>query len=526
MMIPSSRISGLLLYQSRRMGRCTIATTTTNHRWFSIPTRIQQEQEQLGRRYSTTQYLQPQIQLQSSSITTTRSFWTNTTYGNNNNSSLWLPTRPISATSQRRTWSAAATSSSEPVDVVVPTKDRHTTKDDDTFLPGWRVDRKPIGPGTLSPKRMVPSNIVAPLYATTGGSTSSSLSNPYDFSNTIPIYDLVQDREFLQHMRHASQIAATVLRDACDYAQLLIVPPPSPMPHSTTTTNHTSTTNTITTDDIDALVHERIISYGAYPSPLNYSGFPKSVCTSVNEVICHGIPDTTRVLQYGDVVSIDVSCYVNQVHGDNCATIIVGDYQYQQHTGRANNNNDKNDTTNSSSSSHIGGSCTDWRNVPYQTQFATRECQEHFVTARRLVQASREALMTAIATIRPNVSYLSDIGNACQQVADQYGYTSVMKYRGHGIGKELHTQPFIKHFANQDTTIVREGMIFTIEPMFCQYAADCEEWESDHWTVVTSDYGLASQFEHTILVTATGAEILTLPLHDPNIGRDYSTSTF
>jgi methionyl aminopeptidase len=374
-----------------------------------------------------------------------------------------------------------------------------------TFLPEWRVDRKPIGPGTLSPKRIVPSNIVAPLYATTGDSTSSSLTNPYEFSNnTIPIYDGVQDREFLDHMRHASQIAATVLRAACDYAQLLVPPSPS-QPHSTTTTDPTSSTNTITTDDIDALVHERIISYGAYPSPLNYSGFPKSVCTSVNEVICHGIPDTNRVLQYGDVVSIDVSCYVNQVHGDNCATIIVGDYQHQQqHT----------------LSKDRHGSA-DWRNVPYQTQFATRECQEHFLTARRLVQASRQALMTAIATIRPNVSYLSDIGNACQQIADQYGYTSVMKYRGHGIGRELHTQPFIKHFANQDTTIVREGMIFTIEPMFCQYAADCEEWESDHWTVVTSDYGLASQFEHTILVTATGAEILTLPLHDSNIGRDY-----
>lgn len=141
--------------------------------------------------------------------------------------------------------------------------------------------------------------------------------------------------------------------------------------------------------------------------------------------------------------------------------------------------------------------------------------------------ATHEACRSAIAVIRPQVTTLADVGRACQRVAHTYGYSSVTKYRGHGIGTEFHCAPFIKHYHDdeeqdeEDSLVIQEGMIFTIEPMLCQHRNDCTEWESDHWTVTTLDGGLSCQFEHTVLITKTGAEILTLPLGHANIGRDY-----
>jgi methionyl aminopeptidase len=174
----------------------------------------------------------------------------------------------------------------------------------------------------------------------------------------------------------------------------------------------------VETDEIDTAVHEEIIRLGAYPSPLNYHGFPKSVCSSINEVICHGIPDS-RPLQNGDIVSFDVSCFVGGVHGDNCATVIVGDEQDNDEIG------------------------VDWRGVPYRAKFDTPEEESMFRSGRRLVHATRESLYAAIAGCGPG-SCLTEVGAAIQEVADDYGYSTVTKYRGHGIGEEFHCAPYVK----------------------------------------------------------------------------------
>ena len=241
----------------------------------------------------------------------------------------------------------------------------------------------------------------------------------------------------------------------------------------------------VTTDEVDAVVHETLIKAGAYPSPLNYAGFPKSVCSSVNEVICHGIPDA-RPLELGDVVSFDVSCFLDGVHGDNCATIIVGDQ------GTSENSKE-----------------TDWRGIPVRTEFESAAQEAHFVQARKLVNTTRKALYAAIATVGPG-SCLTQVGDAIETVAEQNGFQSVRKYRGHGIGPEFHVPPFVKHYRNNDALLLKKGMIFTIEPMLVMGRQECWEWP-DEWTVVTLDGSLSAQFEHTILITANGAEILTLP---------------
>jgi methionyl aminopeptidase len=172
---------------------------------------------------------------------------------------------------------------------------------------------------------------------------------------------------------------------------------------------------------------------------LNYANFPKSLCSSINEVICHGIPDG-RPLEFGDVVSFDVSCYLDGVHGDNCATIIVGDKQDKDQGGGV-----------------------DWRGVPYLMEFENKEQEAKIVAARRLVQAARESLYAAINRCRPG-GCLTEVGGAIHDVADAYGYSTVEKYRGHGISNEFHCAPFVKHYRNDDKCALVPGMIFTIEP--------------------------------------------------------------
>ncbi len=228
----------------------------------------------------------------------------------------------------------------------------------------------------------------------------------------------------------------------------------------------------MTTDDIDALTHQLIIGEGAYPSPLNYAGFPKSVCTSVNEVICHGIPDGYK-LKKGDVASFDVSLFLDGYHGDNCATILV---------------------------SPKDGVLT----------FQSKLEESAFINGQRLILACQEALDMGISTCRSG-SCLSEIGAAISAVAEAYGYDSVQKYRGHGIGRDFHCPPFVKHYRNDDYLELKEGMVFTIEPMFTEGSADCVEWQSDSWTVVTLDGGLSAQFEHMVAITSDGVEILTVP---------------
>jgi methionyl aminopeptidase len=290
--------------------------------------------------------------------------------------------------------------------------------------------RSPVQKYPLTPTRNVPSHIPRPPYARTGRVPPS-----------VWLHQIALHTEDPVELRNAARLARRVLDLACSSVQ------PG-----------------MTSDEIDAIVHEAILRHGAYPSPLNYEGFPKSVCTSINEVICHGIPDL-RPFQYGDVVSLDVSCYLQGVHGDNCATILVGDDEEG----------------------------SDLQLAP----------------ARRLIQATKESLDAAIATCRPG-SCLTSIGAAIQDVADSYGYQSVEKYRGHGIGTEFHCAPFVKHFRNHDYLRLQKGMVFTIEPMLTAGSADCFEWD-DQWTVATSDGSLAAQFEHTVYITDDGVEILTLP---------------
>lgn len=315
--------------------------------------------------------------------------------------------------------------------------------------------RLPVQKYPITATRQVPSHIPRPPYARTGRVPSS-----------IWLHQIALHTEDPVELRAAARLARRVLDIACAKVQI-----------------------GLTSDDIDALVHETIIQHGAYPSPLNYEGFPKSVCTSINEVICHGIPDL-RPFQYGDVVSLDVSCYLNGVHGDNCATILVGD-----DTG--------NDTTSTTTTTSTG---TEIRNEGSNKKTSCNDPE--LAPARRLIQATRESLEAAIATCRPG-SCLSDIGNAIQDVADSYGYQSVEKYRGHGIGTDFHCAPFVKHYRNSDTLRLQKGMVFTIEPMLTTGSADCWEWD-DQWTVATVDGSLAAQFEHTVYITNDGVEILTL----------------
>jgi len=355
-------------------------------------------------------------------------------------------TRKSRKTCLRQSFGAATTSSS--LESVANIQNSSLTVDQ------LKKAKAPVVPFPITPKRKVPKNIAKPPYAETG---------------YMPIIDMIMPDTILLHdegsivrMRNAARLARKILDFACSLA-----------------------TPGTTTDEIDERVHESIIEHNAYPSPLNYSGFPKSVCSSINEVICHGIPDT-RPLNLGDVVSFDVSCYLDGVHGDNCATVIVGDGQ------------DK-----------VEEAGVDWRGVPYRTEWSSAEEEARICFSRKLVKATFEGLHAGIDACRPG-ALLSDIGNSIHSVADDYGFDTVQKYRGHGIAHIFHTAPFIKHYRNSDNLELKEGMIFTIEPMFTAGNEECQEWDDD-WTVVTMDGSLAAQFEHTVLITHDGMEILTLP---------------
>jgi methionyl aminopeptidase len=351
------------------------------------------------------------------------------------------------------------------------------------------VRRTPVVPHALSPTRYIPThhhhnnnNILRPVgwyppYAATGQLPPPSSAGTTNRSvGGVEILDPVT----IDRLRQSGALARHVLEVACRSAKV-----------------------GMTTDDIDALVHETLVDqHNAYPSPLNYMGFPKSVCTSVNEVICHGIPDA-RQLEFGDVVSFDVSCYLNGVHGDNCGTIIVGDTMDDDDDDDA----EEGSLTNTTATPTTART-RNWLGLPQRTEFATDECRQHFATARSLVQATLECLEAGIATVR-NGSCLSEIGAACHSVADSYGFSSVSQYRGHGIAHQFHLPPYVSHVRNTTQLTLRTDMVFTIEPMLCQYSADCYEWEEDGWTVATNDGGLAAQFEHMIRVTDHGAEILT-----------------
>jgi len=221
----------------------------------------------------------------------------------------------------------------------------------------------------------------------------------------------------------------------------------------------------ITTDELDAIGHEFLVAHDAYPSALGYRGFPKSICTSINEVICHGIPDDTE-LRDGDIVKIDITAYRDGMHGDLCAAYPVGTVAPE---------------------------------------------------AADLVERTREALARGIRSVAPGRE-VNVIGRAIESYARRFGYGVVRDYTGHGVGAVFHSGLVIPHYdaAPAHATVIEPGMVFTIEPMLTlgtpehPGTSDWDEWE-DGWTVVTRDGSLTAQFEHTIVVTERGAEILTLP---------------
>jgi methionyl aminopeptidase len=274
--------------------------------------------------------------------------------------------------------------------------------------------------GIVSPKREVPVHIQRPPYADTGQ------VNRWDES-------AVKSTDVIDRMRVAGAIAAEVLQLAGQAVK------PG-----------------ITTDEIDAYVHQLCIERNSYPSPLNYSGYPKSVCTSVNEVICHGIPDS-RTLQDGDIVNLDVTCYVGGVHGDTNATFPVGDVDDE---------------------------------------------------SKHLLRVTEECIWRGIESVQPGRP-LSDIGKAIETRAKQDKLGVVRSFIGHGIGEQFHTDIQILHYYDpRNNTIMRPGMTFTIEPMITLGTWQHRMWD-DEWTAVTADGKRTAQFEHTILVTETGADVLT-----------------
>jgi len=279
-----------------------------------------------------------------------------------------------------------------------------------------------VRPGRVSPPRPVPPEIARPAYAL------DPKGRPTDRESSKP-----KTAEELDLMRAAGAAAAEVL------AAVGAAVRPG-----------------VTTDDLDAVAHEECIRRGGYPSPLGYHGFPKSLCTSVNEVICHGIPDST-VLRDGDIVNCDVTIFLDGVHGDTNATFLVGEVDED---------------------------------------------------SRRLVDVTRECLELGIAAVRPGAR-LRDIGRAIQTHAESHGYGVVRAFVGHGIGRAFHSEPQVYHYENLAARQeLVPGMTFTIEPMITIGDWRHELWD-DGWTAVTVDRSRTAQFEHTLAVTEDGAEVLT-----------------
>ncbi|MGN6503473.1 MAG: type I methionyl aminopeptidase [Pseudolysinimonas sp.] len=215
----------------------------------------------------------------------------------------------------------------------------------------------------------------------------------------------------------------------------------------------------ITTDELDAIAHRYLIEHDAYPSSLGYRGYPKSSCTSINEVICHGIPDDTRLLE-GDIINIDVTAFKDGMHGDLDKTFAVGTVAPE---------------------------------------------------AAALIERTREAMERGIRAVAPGRP-VTVIGRAIESYAKRFGYGVVRDYTGHGVGSMFHSDLVIPHYdaAPAYDRPLEVGMVFTIEPMLTLGGTDWEIWNDD-WTVVTRDRSLTAQFEHTIVVTERGAEVLTLP---------------
>jgi methionyl aminopeptidase len=284
------------------------------------------------------------------------------------------------------------------------------------------LDVTTIAPGRISPRRGVPADIPYPTYV--------GKPAPDRFTGSE-----VKDDETIARMRVACRIAAQAMAAAAE----VIAPG-------------------VTTDEVDRVGHEFLCDHGAYPSTLGYRGFPKSLCTSVNEVICHGIPDNRR-LNDGDIVNIDITAFIGGVHGDTDATYFVGDV-----------------------------------------------AEEH----RLLVERTHEAMMRGVRSVRPG-RQINVVGRVIEAYARRFGYGVVRDFTGHGIGTAFHSGLIVPHYDDaMFDTVIEPGMTFTVEPMLTLGTHEWNMWD-DGWTVVTKDGSWSAQFEHTLLVTDEGAEILTLP---------------
>lgn len=275
-------------------------------------------------------------------------------------------------------------------------------------------------PGRVSAVRSVPGHIPRPEYVGKSGPALHVGGDKYD-------------QDTLERIRVASRIAAQALEVVLAHAK------PG-----------------VSTDELDAIGHEFLISKGAYPSTLGYRGFPKSLCSSVNEVICHGIPDNTS-LDDGDLLNIDISAYIDGVHGDTNGTVLVGE-------------------------------------APEELEL--------------LVERTKEAMMRGIRAALPG-RQVNIVGRAIEAYAKRFGYGVVREFTGHGVGTSFHTGLIIPHYDDPAyDTVIETGMVFTVEPMLTLGSAEWDMWE-DGWTVTTKDKKFTAQFEHTILITEDGPEILT-----------------
>ena len=278
-----------------------------------------------------------------------------------------------------------------------------------------------LQPGRISPPRSVPAGIARPEYV---GRRAPRLGERD-----------VKDPETIDRMRVAGRLAAQALAEVGRHV-----------------------TPGVSTDELDQIGHEFLIDHGAYPSTLGYRGFPKSLCTSLNEVICHGIPDDTIVAD-GDIVNIDITAFIGGVHGDTNATFLAGNVDSQ---------------------------------------------------SRLLVERTEEAMMRGIRAVAPGRP-LNAIGRVIESYARRFGYGVVRDFTGHGIGETFHSGLVVPHFDDPAVGVIMEpGMTFTIEPMLTLGTVEYDIWP-DGWTVVTADRKRTAQFEHTIVVTADSYEILTMP---------------
>ena len=280
-----------------------------------------------------------------------------------------------------------------------------------------------LSPGIVSPRRRVPASIPRPEYV--------DREAPAPFTGSE-----VKSAETIEKIRIAGRIAAQAIVEVGKH----IAPG-------------------VTTDELDRVGHEFLLDHHAYPSTLGYRGFPKSLCSSINEVICHGIPDST-VLADGDIINIDITAYIHGVHGDTNWTFLVGDVDED---------------------------------------------------SRLLVERTQESLRRAIKAVAPGRE-INVIGRTIESYAKRFGYGVVRDFTGHGVGEAFHTGLIIPHYdaAPAYSKLIEPGMVFTIEPMLTLGTIEWDMWD-DNWTVLTKDRKRTAQFEHTLLVTDTGAEVLTLP---------------